>query len=87
MALSDSYWFEGTVDEHHHQNHNSPGVKGGAVKQSAVEMVTHKVGAHHGAHAVFGGGDGFGDDQVSFVPQIQQMDVKHDCGVRRNNIT
>lgn len=25
----------------------SPGVKDGAVEQSAVEVVTHKIGAHH----------------------------------------
>lgn len=65
---------------------NSPGFKHGAVEQGAVEMVAHKVGAHHRAFAVFGSAYGFGDNQVSLVPQIQEMDVKHQSGIWRNHV-
>ena len=65
----------------------SPGVKYGAVEQSAVEVVTHKVGAHHRASAVIGSADGFSDNQVGLVPQIQENDVKHQRGVWRNHVT
>lgn len=64
----------------------SPGVEGGAVEQGAVEMVANKVGSHHGAFAVFGVDDGFGDNQVGFVPHIQHVDVEHQSGVGRDDI-
>lgn len=67
-------------------NKASPGVKRGTVEQGAVETVADKVGAHHRAFAVFGGGDGFGDNQVSFVPHVQQVDVEHQRGIRRNHL-
>lgn len=60
---------------------SSPGVKDGSVQEGAIVMVTHKVSAHHRAFAVFGSADGFGDDQVSFVPQVQQMHVEHQGSV------
>lgn len=43
-------------------NKASPGVECGTVQQGAVEMVADKVGADHGAFAVFGRGDGSGDN-------------------------
>lgn len=49
----------------------SPGVERGAVQQGAVEMVADEVGADHRAFAVFGSGDGSGDNQVGFVPHVQ----------------
>lgn len=52
-------------------NKASPGVECGTVQQGAVEMVADKVGADHRAFAVFGGGDGSGDNQVGFVPHVQ----------------
>lgn len=65
----------------------SPGVKRGAVQQRAVEMVADKVGAHHRAFAVFGRGDAFGDNQVGFVPHVQQVDVEHQRGIGGNHLT
>ena len=69
------------------QRVSSPGVKECSVEQRAVEVVASKVGAHDGAAAVFGGGDGFGDHHVSVVPQVQQMKVKHQGGIWRYHIT
>lgn len=64
-----------------------PGIEDGAVVQTAVEMVAHEVRAHHRALAVFGSADGFGGNQVGFVPHIQQMDGKHQGGIWRNHFT
>ena len=70
-----------------HPSRNSPRIKDSAVEQGPVKMVAHKVSAHHRALAVLGSSDGFGDDQVGLVPQIQQMDVKYQSGIWRNHVT
>lgn len=69
-----------------HSKQKSPGVEDGPIEQGTVEVVTHKVSAHHRAFAAFWSGDGFGDDHVGLVPQIQQMDVKDYGGVWRNYV-
>lgn len=94
-AIRCQYWYFGRTfytrtpgkpNANSRPSQNSPGVEDSAVEQSAVEMVAHKVSAHHRAFAVFGSGDGFGDDQVGFVPHIQKVDVKHQSGICRNYI-
>lgn len=55
----------------HTCNGASPGVERGTIEQGAIEMVPDKVGANHRAFAVFGSGDGSGDNQVGSVPHIQ----------------
>lgn len=47
---------------------HAPGFEDSVVEQGTVEMVPHKVSAHHRAFAVFGSGDGFGNDHVGLVP-------------------
>lgn len=55
----------------HSCNGASPGVECGTIEQGAIEMVADKVGANHRAFAVFGSGNGSGDNQVGFVPHVQ----------------
>lgn len=66
---------------------DSPGVKGGAGEQGAVVVVTDEVRRRRGAIAGGRLADGADVDRVLGVPYVQQEDVIHQHGVRRNHAT
>lgn len=66
---------------------DSPGVKGSAGEQGAVVVVTDEVRRRRGAIAGGGLADGADVHLVLGVPYVQQEDVIHQHGVRRNHAT